>query len=119
MTQYEIILAAAKHEMSIIEANRALTKIRSDVVLSARNLPTVEELEANVAGADPAKCSGVGFMNHGVGDNEKIYVKDGKLDQDVGFYVTEDEHAPKAFYTIVSKDGEGFFRCDGDKIVKL
>lgn len=115
MTQYEIVAKVLNDELTIVAANKELMKLRSDIVLSKRNLPTISELERNSF----ATLTGVGFMNHGVGDNEKIYVKDGVLDQDTGFYVSEDEHAPKAFYTFVAKDGEGFFQIDGDKLVKL
>lgn len=115
MTQYEIVTKVVNDEMTILAANKELMKMRSDIVLSKRNLPTISELEAN----DFATLTGVGFMNHGVGDNEKIYVKDGILDQDTGFYVSEDDRAPRAFYTFVAKDGEGFFRIDGNKLLAL
>ena len=109
MTQYEVIMKVLNDELTIVAANKELVKLRSDIVLSKRNLPTISELESNSF----ATLTGVGFMNHMVGDNEKIYVKDGVLD------VSEDEHAPKAFYTFVAKDGEGYFQIDGDKLVKL
>ncbi len=86
MTQYEIIKAEGKGEITIEKANEMLKEIGSKVKLvEGKNEITPAELAATVVSDDPAKVTGWGHMAHGVGSPEKMHVANGKFDYDTGF----------------------------------
>lgn len=86
MTQYEIIAAEGKGEITIDEANELLKELGSAVhLVEDKNEITPEEFAETVVSDDPAKVTGWGHMAHGVGSPEKMYVKDGKFEYDTGF----------------------------------
>ena len=75
MTQYEIIKAEGKGEITIEKANEMLKEIGSKVKLvEGKNTITAAELAATVVS-----------MAHGIGSPEKMHVANGKFDYDTGF----------------------------------
>ncbi len=110
MTQYEIIMAEGKGEITIEEANKRLKEIGSGIKLvDGKNTITAAELAENKLSDDPAKVTGWGHMAHGIGTPEKMHVKDGKFAYDTGF------HGGFATFYI----GDKQFAIDGDHITKM
>ena len=86
MTQYEIIMAEGKGEVTIDTANELLKELGSAVhLVEGKNEITPEEFAETVVSDDPAKVTGWGHMAHGVGSPEKMRVEKGKFEYDTGF----------------------------------
>lgn len=88
MTAAEIIKKHTAGAITLEEANELLKEngcggLQLDPF---KNVITGQEFMDTVVSDDPAKVTGWGLMNHGVGTPEKMHVQNGKLDYDTGFY---------------------------------
>ncbi len=96
MSVNEIMQEYSKGTIGLADANRML-KEASKFGLQIdpyKNVLTASEAAEIVVSNDPTKCSGYGFMNHGIGTPEKMHLKNGKFDYDTGF----DESTRAVFY---------------------
>lgn len=88
----EILCGYSTGELTPEQANRELEAVGSSLRLNPlKNKMTVEEIESSSLGDNPPQtCTGWGYMDHGVGDMEKIEIHDGKcvscdMGQEVAF----------------------------------
>ena len=115
MTQFDVMYGVATEVITLDTGKRLLKNMKSDIVLSKRNMLTKDELLSNVVTDDPATCTGYCHMNHGVGDCEKMHIVNGKFDNDEDTGFTPDH---MAIVIICSKDKEKVFKIDHDHIVE-
>lgn len=88
----EIIRAAGRGEISYEEANRRLCELGSLVKLEkGANTITEDEIEATVVDDDPAKVTGWGYLDMGIGKPDKVRIENGNFGYDTGF--GENNHA--------------------------
>lgn len=86
MNATEILMAYSEGTIGIADANRMLEENRCGIKLDPyKNVITASECMDTHASENPAECTGYGFMNHGIGTPEKMYVKNGKFEYDTGF----------------------------------
>ncbi len=82
----EIINMHADGKLSQEDANKQLEAAGSSVRINEmKNVISEEEKAATSTDGTPKGTTGWGFMNHGIGSPEKMYVKDGKFEYDTGF----------------------------------
>lgn len=82
----EIIKAYSDGKLSQEDANKQLEAIGSTVRIDEmKNVITEEEKKVTSTDGTPGGTTGWGFMNHGIGTPEKMYVKNGKFEYDTGF----------------------------------
>lgn len=88
MTAAEIIKQHTAGAITLEEANALLKKNECGGLQldPFKNAITGQEFVDTVVSDDPAKVTGWGLMNHGVGTPEKMHVQNGKLDYDTGFH---------------------------------
>lgn len=108
MNVTEILMAYSEGSIGIADANRMLEESKSGLKLDPyKNIITASEYLETHTSDDPTKCTGYGFMNHGIGTPEKMYVKEGKFNYDTGF-----GHGASATFYIGGKA----FKVVGDHI---
>lgn len=112
MTIKEISEKVAKGELTTQEATELWKKAGSGLYFSdTARVITPEKEAAVIVSDDPAKVTGWGRLDIGIGDGAKIYVKDGNFGFDTGFDLSGH---PYHFY-IGGKD----FWVDGDHLVAI
>ncbi len=82
----EVMKAYTKGFIGLEDANRMLKELGSPVKIDPyKNVITANEYKETTSDGTAKGTTGYGFMNHGVGNPEKMYVKDGKFEYDTGF----------------------------------
>lgn len=82
----EIIDMHAEGKLSQEDANKQLEAAGSHVRINEmKNVITEEEEKATTTDGTPEGTTGWGFMHHGIGSPEKMYVKNGKFEYDTGY----------------------------------
>ena len=105
----EIVKAYSEGLIDQNEANKQLEAIGSPICIDeSKCVISEEEKKETVTDGTPEGTTGWGFVNHGVGKPEKMYVKNGKFEYDTGFDLKTN--------VIMTISGIKF-RVDRDKLV--
>lgn len=86
MKYTDLIISYSKGDINLDELNRELAKAKIPMKFDPMaNTISADEIAQTRVSKDPYKCTGWGFMSHGIGTPNKMKIVNGYFEYDTGF----------------------------------